>query len=94
MNRELTIMRTHCDGEVWGLAFNENTVYTTGDDNLLMEWDVEEKMCTMSTPLMSDGEVNTYSQTKVAIQRKVKYTASTMGKTKHEKCARAVDISP
>jgi len=75
-------MRTHCDGEVWGLNQHENIVYTTGDDNLLMEWDVNEKMCTMATPLMSSGEVNTYSETKVAIKRKVQYTASTMGKTK------------
>ena len=35
------VMVSHSDGEVWGLDINpeDNTVYTTGDDNKIMCWD-------------------------------------------------------
>lgn len=38
------IMHSHWDGEVWGLTMaDENTVVTTGDDNQVICWDVNER---------------------------------------------------
>jgi len=35
-------MKCHYDGEVWGLDVYENSIYTTGDDNLLMHWSLDK----------------------------------------------------
>jgi WD40 repeat protein len=38
------IMHSHNDGETWGLAsFDANCVITSGDDNQVIVWDVEER---------------------------------------------------
>lgn len=41
-NGKEVIMRSHCDGEVWGLCVipNQNKFVTSGDDNKLLLYDV------------------------------------------------------
>lgn len=37
-------MKSHCDGEVWGLAtINDNCIVTSADDNQLMVWDIANR---------------------------------------------------
>ncbi len=40
VSKGLTVLRSHHDGEVWGLAYHNGNIFTVGDDNLLMEWDI------------------------------------------------------
>ncbi len=41
-----TIMESHSDGEVWGLAvIDSDTVLTSGDDNQLKAWSVSKREC-------------------------------------------------
>lgn len=40
-----TIMQSHNDGEVWGLALAEDAVYTSGDDNQVKKWDPFTRTC-------------------------------------------------
>lgn len=43
------IMHSHWDGEVWGLTMaDENTAVTSGDDNQVICWDVNERKKTKS----------------------------------------------
>lgn len=40
------IMKSHDEGEVWGLEVtNSGDIFTTGDDNKLMWWNANEKKC-------------------------------------------------
>ena len=42
------VMRSHCDGEVWGLDVHPtspNLIISTGDDNKTMLWDVNDRRC-------------------------------------------------
>jgi len=40
-NEKATIMESHSDGEVWGLAVaNKDTIITTGDDNQIKGWSI------------------------------------------------------
>lgn len=52
------VMRSHCDGEVWGLDYipGQGPV-TSADDNRVMFWDQEKRCCTM-TAKVSDRRVN------------------------------------
>ena len=44
---KITIMNSHSDGEVWGLAvIDKETIITSGDDNKICVWNVELKSCT------------------------------------------------
>jgi WD40 repeat protein len=38
------IMSSHNDGEVWGLAYANGKVITSGDDNQVIMWDPEKRM--------------------------------------------------
>ena len=81
-------MRTHCDGELWGLDYSQGTVFTVGDDDLLCEWDTHKHECSLASPLLSQGEATSYISEKTL--KHVKLTASTMAKTRPAKCSRAV----
>jgi len=35
----VTLMESHNDGEVWGLASDGSYIYTSGDDNQVKKWD-------------------------------------------------------
>jgi hypothetical protein len=40
-------MQGHCSGETWGLAISgRGTIYTTADDNQILEFDPKSKMVT------------------------------------------------
>ena len=38
-------MQSHNDGEVWGLDWDDNFVYTSGDDNQVIKWDPSARRC-------------------------------------------------
>ena len=90
--KQQIIMRTHCDGEVWGLDIRNNQAYTTGDDNWLFKWDLEKRVCTNAVELWNKERGNEFDPKKTQMKKK-KLTASTMGKTPESKCARAVAYS-
>jgi hypothetical protein len=52
-SRHFELMRSHCDGEVWGLDILGDSIYTTGDDNEMFEWSMSNHKCVKATPLLS-----------------------------------------
>lgn len=48
------LMESHADGEVWGLAIDPmspNQIVTTGDDNKIRVWDINQRKCVSSGTL-------------------------------------------
>jgi len=44
IDKRKEIMHSHNDGEVWGLdKVDDNCVVTSGDDNQVIIWDVEQR---------------------------------------------------
>jgi len=78
----MEIMKSHCDGEVWGLALMENgNVITTGDDNKVMCWDPKTRKNN------AVGKV-----TDRAVKSK-KGGASTLSTLPDSQCSRAVAVN-
>lgn len=72
-------MKSHSDGEVWGLAVcDATTVVTSADDNKLIAWDVSKR---------SAATVGRISDTD---RKPPKGGASTLSDLAPSKCARAV----
>ena len=67
-NQMTTYMQSHNDGEVWGLAQNGDCIVTTGDDNQIIQWDVQTRKPKTS------NEVNT------RIGKAKRNKASTLGR--------------
>lgn len=78
-----TVMESHSDGEVWGLSVvDQNTVVTSGDDNKIKAWNVQQNKC-MATGTICNEE------------RKVKRGgASTLSSKADSQCARALAYNP
>lgn len=78
-NNRKSLMHSHADGEVWGLAIiPESDIFITcGDDNRIYEFSISQKRCIRQgkifTSEMNDGQA--YDQGK-----KPRSTASTMSK--------------
>jgi WD40 repeat protein len=50
-----SIMESHNDGEVWGLAEGPmGNIVSTGDDNKAMIWDPKERKCVKKMMITSD----------------------------------------
>lgn len=84
-NSTRTIMESHSDGEVWGLAvdYTNNYVLTTGDDNAIKVWCPTNKKCIgRGTIDKEKGE-----------ERKAGYGASTMARTPPNQQSRAIAIN-
>lgn len=82
-----TLMESHSDGEVWGLAIdpsNPNVIVTSADDNRIKAWDTTQRRCIGSGTIDSArGE-----------ERKAGAGASTMANTTQNQQARSVAIHP
>jgi WD40 repeat protein len=78
-----TVMESHSDGEVWGLAIaSSDNVITSGDDNKLKTWSVSQRKC------IARGQICDQD-------RKVKRGgASTLSTLPDSKCSRAVAYNP
>jgi WD40 repeat protein len=77
------LMQSHFEGETWGLALCDNKIYSSGDDNQVMEFDAETKAFVRS------GKI---SEKKPKDSKKC--TAASMSKLSANKQARAVAVSP
>ncbi len=78
-----TLMKSHHDGEVWGLEVLENgDVFTTSDDNKLMMWNSKER---------KNKGVFTINE---KAGEKKKYGASSMTSYPDNQCSRAVAYNP
>jgi len=79
-----TVMSSHSDGEVWGLAICPHTglIVTACDDNKVMVWDPETRRC------VNTGTINT-----VAGPKPKTMGASTLSVYPPNQCARAVAIN-
>lgn len=88
----ITILECHYDGETWGLDIKDGIIYSTGDDNLLMEWDIAKHTLMRATPLLTDSEMKTYAKVvdKLAVKS---ITAATYSSFPPEQCARAIAVS-
>ena len=74
-------MVSHNDGEVWGLDWDEQYVYTSGDDNQVLVWDPSLRKC------VEKAIVNTF-------ERKAKQNkASTLGSMPDSKASRAICVT-
>lgn len=77
------LMKSHHDGEVWGLDITEEgKVITSADDNKIMLWDPKERKN------IQNGIINSKAGPKI------KYGASSMTNMSDNQCARAVAINP
>ena len=80
------VMRSHCDGEVWGLDVHPtspNLIISTGDDNKTMLWDVNNRLCLRTGTLdRTAGQA-----------RKAGYGASTLALTAPNQQARCIAIN-
>ena len=78
---KMEIMSSHCDGEVWGLAKNnDGCIVTSGDDNKVMFWDPATRKHT-KTVKVSDRH------------KSVRRGASTLSRHPDSQCSRAVAIN-
>eukprot|EP01022_Parablepharisma_sp_SALTPOND_P033101 TRINITY_DN88194_c2_g1_i1.p1 TRINITY_DN88194_c2_g1~~TRINITY_DN88194_c2_g1_i1.p1 ORF type:complete len:765 (+),score=75.12 TRINITY_DN88194_c2_g1_i1:175-2295(+) len=77
------LMKSHHDGEVWGLEVLENgDILTTSDDNKLMVWNAKDRKCK-----------GTFTLNEKAGPKK-KYGASSMTSYPDNQCSRAVCYNP
>jgi len=79
------VIAGHFEGEVWGLHVLHNTFLTSGEDNMVINWDM-----TAHKPL-AYGKV---SNLKKVPKTRRKYGVSTTSRFHPCKCARAVSMSP
>jgi WD40 repeat protein len=76
------LMKSHHEGELWGLDITEEgTVVTTGDDNKVMLWSVKERKN------KDVGVINAKEGSKI------KYGASSLTSMPDNQCARAVAVN-
>lgn len=77
------LMKSHHDGEVWGLDVTEDgNVITTGDDNKVMLWGPKERRS------KDIGVINEKAGPKI------KYGASSMTNFPDNQCSRAIAVNP
>lgn len=79
-----TIMQSHHTGEVWGLGVSagSKTIFTSGDDDQIIEWDPESRTA-VSSCVVNPEE-----------RRAKKNKASTQGDKPESQASRAVDVNP
>ena len=80
---EKEYMKSHHDGEIWGLEVLENgDVLTSGDDNKVMVWSSKEKK-NKAVGVITDKE-----------PQRIKYGASSMTSYPDNQCSRAICYNP
>lgn len=77
----VTYMQSHNDGEVWGLALDDSSVYTSGDDNQVKKWDPFTRKC-VDTAIVN-----------AEVRKAKKNRASTLGKHPDSQSSRGLAIS-
>jgi len=75
------IMKSHNDGEVWGLTQTGSTIYSSGDDNQVLQYDPTSK-CVTATFCVNE-----------AVRKAKKNKASTMGKMPESQASRGLASS-
>jgi WD40 repeat protein len=75
-------MKSHSDGELWGLAVDNNYVITSCDDNRALVWDYKERKAVSEAILNEKPGV------------KMEYGASTLSTLPDNQCSRAIAINP
>ena len=89
------IMRSHNNGEAWGLAIHKHHIYTCGDDNQLLVWNMKRREVEAMYPLWTK-EMEKKDGVKAKIKRNKafkKNTASTMSSKPVHQQARAIAIN-
>lgn len=77
-----TLMKSHNDGETWGLDFvGDGRIVTSGDDNKVMVWSIDERTC-LGQDIVSDVNKNPKAG-----------KASSLTSFSPSKCARAVAVN-
>lgn len=76
------VMKGHHEGEIWGLDINDDTIYTSCDDNKLMSWSISQRK-----------NLGTYTINEKAGE-KIKYGASSITNLPDNQCSRAVAYCP
>lgn len=92
---EEVLMRSHYAGEAWGLAVYKHYIYTCGDDNQLIKWDIKRRTAVDSYLLWTkenekSSGIGTLPQKDLL---KKKNTASSLSKLAPAYQARALAIS-
>ncbi len=77
-----TLMESHSEGEVWGLACSGNHIITSADDNKVKVWDYTQRKC-VSTAIVSNED-----------RKAQRGGASSLTDLPDSKCARAVAHDP
>lgn len=75
------VMRSHSDGEAWGLDISGDNIITSGDDNKIYTWSLKNRKNTATQEICDEDK----SSKKGGASSMTKYAAS--------KCARAVAIN-
>lgn len=78
-----TIMESHSDGELWGLACADDThVVTSADDNKIKCWDITARKC------IANGVISTESR------KAARGGASSLTELPDSQCARGLAYNP
>ncbi|CAI2383913.1 unnamed protein product [Moneuplotes crassus] len=90
------VMKSHNNGEAWGVAVHKNKIYTVGDDNQLIVWDmVRREVSEAYTLWTKENEKKEGVKQKTKKNRSMKkMTASSMSNKKPFYQARAIAINP
>jgi hypothetical protein len=74
-------MKSHCDGEAWGLGITEEDCFvTSGDDNQIFSWSIKDRKV-IATSELCDEEMKTEKE-----------DTSSLTQYSPSKCARAVAV--
>lgn len=88
-------MRSHYSGEAWGLAIYKHYIYTCGDDNQLIRWNMKSRQVDECHKLWSKA-FESEAGVSVAMKKNKamkKNTASSLSKRKPQYQARALAVS-
>jgi WD40 repeat protein len=78
---QTTYMQSHNSGEVWGLDLADGMIWTTGDDNQVMQWNPSERTCVSTNPVSEH-------------RRKARRNrASTLSKYADSQCSRCIAVN-
>ena len=94
-NSEEIIMRSHNSGEAWGLAIYKHYIYSCGDDNQLLVWNMKTRQVDEAYTLWTK-ETESKDGVRAKLKRnyaKKKMTASTLSKLDPPYQARALAVS-
>jgi WD40 repeat protein len=79
--KQVPVMKSHSDGELWGLCIKDNIIATSCDDNRVIVWDTTQRKAITETILNDKPGA------------KLKYGASTLSTLPDNQCSRALTLN-